>query len=263
MRRPPARALVTGASSGIGALLAQRLAARGVEVWLAARRIDQIVTAVERIKAAGGRAHALQLDVAQVDATAKAMAKLDDEAGGIDLVIANAGVGSGGKVLSEESWDEVHNIIKVNFSGAAATLVPFIPRMLARGHGHLVGVSSLQADLAMPRGVSYGASKAALTFLLTAADLELRARGVDVTIVHPGFVRTAMMANLGQKVPFVLEAEQAAEIIDRGIQRRARMIRFPFISGALARLVNSLPRFVSRPLIRSVARVRQLPPPRG
>jgi short-subunit dehydrogenase len=130
--------------------------------------------------------------------------------------------------------------------------------MLERGHGHLVGVSSIQADIAMPRGVSYGASKAGFTFLLQAADLELRARGVDVTVVHPGFVRTAMTARVKEKMPFIMDADRAAGIIDRGIQRRARMIRFPFVTGALARLVSSLPAWIAAPLIRSATGMRRL-----
>src|SRR5687768_8282237 len=89
-RWPPERALVTGASGGIGAALAARLAARGVETWLAARRLPELEAQVARIGAAGGRAHALALDVSDVDATYARLARLDAESGGIDLVVANA-----------------------------------------------------------------------------------------------------------------------------------------------------------------------------
>src|SRR5262249_30303918 len=91
-RRKPARALITGASSGIGLHVARQIAARGIEVWLAARRADVLALEVEAIRASGGRAHALTLDIANVDETVERLAKLDAEVGGIDLVVANAGL---------------------------------------------------------------------------------------------------------------------------------------------------------------------------
>jgi short-subunit dehydrogenase len=261
--RPPARALITGASSGIGAALARRIASRGVEVWLAARRQGALDAEVSAITAAGGRAHALVLDVEQADATAAAMEKLDDESGGIDLVIANAGIGGtkGGLPVSEAGWPVVREFMQVNLMGALATVVPFIPRMLARGHGHLVGVSSISADLPMPRTGHYGASKIGLTYFLECADMELRPRGVDVTIVHPGFVRTPLNSAMDEKLPLLMELDRAIDIIDAGLQRRARMVRFPWVSGAVARLVAALPRGMTSPIIRHFNKPGpQLPP---
>src|SRR5262249_35750252 len=101
--------------------------------------------------------------------------------------------------------------------------------------------------------VAYGTSKAALTFFLESADIELRPRGVAVTAVHPGFVHTAMTA--GQtKLPLLMDVDRAVDIIDRGIQRRARMIPFPLLMGGAARVVDALPRAVSAPLVRRAAR---------
>jgi short-subunit dehydrogenase len=244
------------------------LAARGIEVWLAARRADALAAEVEKIRAAGGQAHALVLDVADVDATYNRLAALDDEVGGIDLVVANAGIGGkrGGQQLAHSTWPDVKDFIHVNFLGAAATLSPFIPRMVKRGNGHLVGVSSLGADMPFHRNGAYGSSKAGLTFFLECADIELRPQGVDVTIVHPGFVHTPMSAELTDPKPFLMSEEKAVDIIDRGLRRRARMVRFPWILGAVSRVSAALPRALMSPLIRAATSERpvlaqpQLPP---
>jgi short-subunit dehydrogenase len=91
-RTQPARALVTGASGGLGAALSRRLASRGIEVWLAARREALLREQAQRIEREGGRAHVLALDIASVDETHDRFARLDEEVGGIDLVIANAAI---------------------------------------------------------------------------------------------------------------------------------------------------------------------------
>jgi short-subunit dehydrogenase len=254
MSTAPQRALVTGASSGIGLAIAKRLASRGLEVWMAARRLEVLEKEVAAINSAGGRVHAMALDIADADACATRLARLDDEVGGIDLVVANAGMtGAIGAVpLPETRWEDVRDLLHTNLVGSAATFHPFIKRMVARGHGHLVGISSLSADCPVARAAAYGGGKAGLTFFLESADIELRALGVAVTIVHPGFVETPSSDQLKgmAPMPFKVTAEKAALIIDRGIRRRARMVRFPWILGAVARLTAWLPRWIMSPLIR-------------
>jgi short-subunit dehydrogenase len=250
-KNEPRKALVTGASSGIGAALAKKLAARGIEVWLAARRADALDKVIEEIEKAGGRAHKLVLDVAQLDATYERLTTLDKESGGMDLVVANAGIGGelASHNVAETPWEATRDLFQVNLLGATATLSPFIPRMLERGHGHLVGVSSIAADVPMPRGAAYGASKAGLTFWLESLDIELRSKGVAVTIVHPGFVKTPLTDQINEKLPFMLELDKAVSIMDRGIAKRSRMVRFPFLLGAIARFPKVLPKAVANPLI--------------
>jgi short-subunit dehydrogenase len=252
----PTRALVTGASSGIGRALSLRLAARGIELWVAARRQAELDTLVQEITAAGGRAHALQLDVSDASGTAARLAALDGESGGIDLVVANAGIGgeSAARDLEQTPWSEVQRLFQINLLGAVATLQPFIAPMLSRGQGHLVGVSSIAADVPLPRGAAYGASKAGLSFWLECADIGLRPRGVAVTRVHPGFVKTALTETNAFPMPFLMELDAAVQIIDRGIARRARMIRFPFGTAAAAHAGQALPRVLRDPLIRRVTR---------
>jgi short-subunit dehydrogenase len=261
----PKRALVTGASSGMGAGLAIRLAKQGMEVWCAARRAEQLAEVVAKITAAGGKAHALVLDVQKADETVARLSALDAEVGGIDLVVANAGKGGevGSRPVMETTWENTRDLLQVNLLGAAATLTPFIKPMVARGHGHLAGVSSIAGELPIPRGIGYGASKAGFTFLLEAMDVELRPLGVAVSAILPGFVKTAMSAELTDPMPFVLELEDAVDIIERGLLRRARRIRFPWALSAISRATNALPRALSAPMIRSATRPRKPALPRG
>ncbi len=259
-----ARALVTGASSGIGWELAKVLAARGVEVWVAARRGEELARLVEEIGKAGGKAHALVLDVSNADATYERLVALDREAGGIDLVIANAGLGGarGAIPASRCEWRDHRDLIQVNLLGSIATLTAFIPGMLARGHGQLVGISSVAADLPSPRSAPYGASKAGLTFFLESIDMELRPKGIAVTIIHPGFIRTPMAATLEDIKPFQMDVDRAARIIDRAIRRRARLVRFPWIMGAISRLARAMPRALFAPVILRLTAERPKAPPR-
>ena len=160
------RCLLTGASSGIGAALAKRLAARGVEVWLAARRLDALEVEVAAIRKAGGVAHAVTLDIAKPEETERRVSELDDEVGGFDLCIANAGIGGGTKPVAEQTFADARRVLETNLLGTLATLLPLIPRMVKRGSGHLVGVSSLAAEIPLPAAADYGTSKAALSFFL-------------------------------------------------------------------------------------------------
>ena len=225
------KALITGASSGIGAALARRMAARGVEVWLAARRADKLADVVRDIEAKGGRAHAVELDVSDPPTTTRRVVELDDQIGGIDVVVANAGVGGGGKPVSRMTYDDAARVFQTNLLGALATILPLVPRLLERAkggrRGQIVAVSSLSAEIALPVAPDYGASKAALSFFLEGAQGELPSKGVDVTIVHPGYVKTDLTANNKFPMQFLLELDEAAEVIDRAIERRVLKVRFP------------------------------------
>lgn len=254
-KQAPSRALITGASSGIGAALAKVLAARGVKVWLAARREERLREHVAAIEESGGRAHAVRLDVSDPEACEATVLAIDDESGGLDLVIANAGIGDDGRA-SRGDWRVVERVFRTNVLGAAATLYPLIPRMIERGGGHLVAISSLAGELPLPIGTPYGASKAALSYLLDGMRIELKGRGVDVTLVHPGFVTTEMTAKNHFPMPFLMDVDKAARIIDRGIKRRARVVRFPLPLVAMIRAGQAVPKALREPVLRKMA----LPP---
>ncbi|MBI5509918.1 MAG: SDR family NAD(P)-dependent oxidoreductase [Deltaproteobacteria bacterium] len=245
----PRQALITGASSGIGAAVARLLANDGYEVHLAARRRELLESEVHAIEAAGGKAHAVVLDVTDADRTARQVVALDEACGGLDLVIANAGVSATVRPHKLD-WPTAEHALRVNFMGAAATLLPLVPRMLARRRGHLVAISSVAAEIPLPVGAVYGASKAGLSHLLLALGPALRAGGVQATVVHPGFVRTPLTAGARFPMPFILDVEVAARIICRGIARQRAWVRFPWPMAVLLRLVRVVPRPVREWFVR-------------
>jgi short-subunit dehydrogenase len=224
---PPQRVLITGASSGIGAALARRLVARGDEVWVAARRRDRLDALVGELEQAGGKAHAVTLDVGELDTLASALAALDDEAGGFDLVIANAGIGGVGAAASGTHLDAARKVFDINFTGAIGTLLGAMHKMLPRGRGHLVAVSSLAGELPLPVALDYGTSKAGLSYFVRAMRHDLKPKGLDVTLVLPGFVTSEITDQNDFPMPFIIPAAKAADIIVRGIERRKKEVRFP------------------------------------
>jgi short-subunit dehydrogenase len=244
-------AVVTGASSGLGAELARQLAARGVAVGLTARRVEALEALAGEIRSRGGTAAVAPADAADPSATRLAVRTLAEAHGPIDLLIANAGVAlpSPGGRFSAESLD---GMVRVNLIGAAYAIDAALPAMLERGRGQIVGISSLAAYRGLPGSVGYSASKAGLTALLEGLRAELRPRGIAVTAVHPGFVRTAMTAGSADPQPFLMDVEPAARIILKGIAARRASIAFPRPTAALATLGRWLPAGISDTLARWV-----------
>lgn len=248
-------ALITGASSGIGRALAHTLAAAGLEVALSGRREAALREVAAEIAAAGGRARVDPFDVTEPAATEAAVRRIDDEMGGLDLVIANAGMGTM-ESPATMSWSTCGPTIQVNVVGAVATLVAVLPRMLERKRGHLVGLSSLAQYRALPRNATYSASKAFLSTFLEGLRIDLRGTGVNVTDVRPGFVRTPGTATVDFDMPFLMESEQAAAIIWKGIVKRRAVVAFP----SLLAWAASLGRLLPAPLYEACVRGMQKQP---
>jgi len=232
-------ALITGASSGLGRGLAVWFAKQGVTVYAAARRTAALESLREE---AGELIKPLTLDVAKADQTHERITALDAECGGLDLVIANAGIGTltNGKRIE---WPAVKNIIDVNVSGALATLCAPLPGMVKRGRGHLVGVSSLASRIPAPRLSTYCASKTFLSMWLDSLRLDVEKLGVSVTTLQPGYVKSEMTAqNKPGQMPFILETDDAVERMGKAIVRRAKLHSFPWQISASIGLANMLPK---------------------
>jgi short-subunit dehydrogenase len=236
--------LVTGASSGIGQALAERLAADGSLVVLAARRADRLHQVADGIEHDGGKARVEPMDVSDTTATVARIRALDAELGGFDLVIANAGVGMKHKGLPSYAWEAMANACHLNFCGAAATLTAVLPQMVERARGHVVGISSIASFTPIPGRGGYCAPKAGLSMLLECLRLELAGTGVHATAVHPGFVRTAMVARSKGALPFVMQPEQAAERIVQALPSAPATIDFPWQLATAARVGAALPRML-------------------
>jgi len=233
-------AVVTGASSGIGAELARQLAASGWHVGLTARRADNLESLAGEIRGAGGVAAVAPADAADPAATRVAIAALAAALGPVDLLIANAGLGLGTPGAAFAAAD-VERMVRVNLLGAAYAIEAVLPSMLGRGRGQIAGISSLAAYRGLPGGAGYCASKAGLTAMLEALRIDLRRRGIAVTAVHPGYVRTPMIAGADHPLPMAMDVGPAARIILKGIAARRRHVAFPRPMAALVALGRLVP----------------------
>jgi short-subunit dehydrogenase len=220
-------ALVTGASSGLGRGLALWLGKRGVKVYAAARRRTHLEALAQEARAAGAHVEPVELDVSLADATLERIRALDDACGGLDLVVANAGLG-GQTNARDFPWEHARKVIDVNVTGAAATLSAVLPRMVERNRGHLVGVSSLASCRGLPQNAAYSASKAFLNTFLESLRVDLQGTQVRVTCIKPGFVKTEMTANIQHTMPFLLEADAAVELMGQAILRADAEYGFPW-----------------------------------
>ncbi len=232
-------ALITGASAGIGAALARNLADKGVRVALAARREDALRKVADGITAAGGQADVVTMDVSDPEAVQAAMLRADDAMGGIDLVIANAGVGEG-RWSGKLDWAHCAKTHSVNVIGATATLTALLPRMVERKAGHLVGISSVAAYRGLPKFAVYSGSKAYLSTFLEAMRVDLRRTGIAVTDVRPGYVRTGMTAG-NDRMPFIISAEQAAKTITSALAARKAVHAFPLPIASAMKTMSAVP----------------------
>ena len=181
-RRP---ALVTGASSGIGAATAEALAALGHPVILTARRIDRLEALAEKIVAAGGEAVALPLDLADAASIDACAAAATEAHGPLDVVVANAGRISSATALADDP-DEFARNLHVNLVGTQRLLARLGPELVAQGHGDIVLVTSDVAVRPRTHMASYVAAKAGLEGLARAMQMELEGTGVRLGMVRPG-----------------------------------------------------------------------------
>ena len=232
--------LITGASSGIGRSLAVELAQRGATLGLLARRADVLEEIVGEVENKGGRALALQADVTDAKAVRAAAEQLRASFGHVDVLIANAGVGATTGARDFKA-DEVAEVININLVGAVNSVAAVLPEMVARGQGQLVAISSLAAYRGLPSSGAYCASKAGLSSLFESLRLDLRGTGVDVTIIHPGFIKTPLTAGRHAQMPFLMELQDATHKIVHAIEARKKSYAFPWQLASLVRLAMILP----------------------
>ncbi|MGE2733743.1 SDR family oxidoreductase [Mycolicibacterium vaccae] len=190
------RILLTGASSGIGEAAAEKLARRGATVIAVARRQELLDAVVERITTAGGAARAHACDLSDLDAIDALVAAVDEEFGGVDILINNAGRSIRRPLAdSLERWHDVERTMTLNYYGPLRLIRGFAPGMLERGDGHIINVSTWGVKTESPPlfGV-YNASKAALSSISRIIETEWADRGVHSTTLYYPLVKTPMIA---------------------------------------------------------------------
>lgn len=232
--------LITGASSGIGRGLAVALAKRGAKVGLVARRADALAELVSGIEASGGTALAVPGDVQEAASMHSVSEKVREKFGRIDILVANAGVGTSTDG-SRISGQEVARVINVNLVGAANSVEAVVPDMVKQGQGHLVVISSLAAYRGLPKSAAYCASKAAVSAFFESLRLDLEPQGIHVTIIHPGFIKTPLTAGRDAKMPWLMELDDAVEKIVGAIERRKKSYAFPWQLATIVRAGMIMP----------------------
>jgi len=218
------RVWLTGASSGIGEALIDPLVQAGARVAISARRQEVLSALVERYP--GGKVMPVPVDVTDRTAVSAAVRHIEMQWGGIDLAILNAGthIPVNGAAINA---DDFETLIRANYLSVIYGAEAVLPGMLARGKGHLAGVASVAGYRALPTAAAYGASKAAAILALDAIRFDVEPRGVDVTVINPGFVRTPLTDKNTFSMPGLIDADRAAAIILRGLARRKKEIHFP------------------------------------
>src|SRR5579859_1828197 len=184
-------AIVTGASSGIGYELSKVLAQEGYQVGLIARRRENLEKLAGEIKSANGTCAIVSADVAQRDQIHQAVTAIRSQLGPIDLLVANAGVGAP-TLLEPINIDAIEKMVQVNLLGVIYSIEAVLPEMLSRHSGHLSAVSSIASYKGLPGESAYCASKAAVNVYLEGLRIQLRDKGIAVTTICPGFVKTPM-----------------------------------------------------------------------
>lgn len=246
-------AIVTGASSGIGRALALRLAADGYRVGLIARRGELLEAVAREVALAGGTSALAVADVGDRAALRGAIRAVEDRLGSVGVLVANAGFGAPTR-LDPLNIVDVEQTFRVNLMGVIYAIEAVLPGMLARRDGQVLAVSSLAGDKGLPGESAYCASKAAVNVYLEGLRIALRGRGVVVTTVCPGFVRTEMAPMDAAATPFVITAEDAARRIARLIaRRRGGVHRFPRRMAALMAILARLPDPIVARLVRDGA----------
>ena len=236
-------ALITGASSGIGAALAAVLAREGVVLHLSGRDRARLDAISHRCRAQGALVHEATIDVRE----RQAMAAWIEASAPLDLVVANAGVS--GRTVNGEAEDpaKTRDIFATNLDGVLNTVLPAVQVMERQApgadgmRGRIAAVASIAAFIASPDSAAYCASKAAVDRWIRARAPETRRRGVLLTSICPGFIRTSMTASYQFPMPGLMDAEPAARIILRGIAAGRSRIVFPWWMGVAAWLAGQLP----------------------
>jgi short-subunit dehydrogenase len=182
-------AVVTGASSGIGAATAKRLAEEGMQVVLVARRLDLLTVLADEIRQNGGRSHILAADLTEETERIRVFKEIEKRFGNVDVLVNNAGLGWYG-YGDEMSWKTAWEMLQVNVESVVQLSLSFLAKMRRRNTGHIINIGSISGSIPSQGIALYGATKSFLDNFTTALYRELTGTRVHVSVVRAGPVRT-------------------------------------------------------------------------
>ena len=245
---PKKRAILVGASSGIGAELAHRLVDEGYQVALLARRAEMLETLTNEINSKHGETRAIYYvhDVKDYASVPGLLQRIITDLGGFDTFIYNAGVAQM-VGLKKYDFEKDRNMVEVNLIGALAWLNPVAEAFQNLKNGQIVGISSVAVERGRVGSPAYNSSKAALTSHLEAYRNRLTRYGVNVLTVKPGFVQTDMIKD-AKKLFWVISPEQAAKDIYKAMSKRKQELYTPARWRWVMLIIRNIPSFIFRKL---------------
>ncbi len=243
----PTSIFITGASSGLGKALAIAYANPNIQLFLCGRNESRLNETALVCQEKGADVHTFLFDV--TDKTAAALAVTEaDKIKPIDLLIANAGV-SGGVLGMPETSDGTHNIIATNVDGVINTVLPSIRLFKERRQGQIAIISSLAGYRGMSSCPAYSASKSCVKAWGEGLRGLLKQDNIQVNVVCPGFIETPLTDKNRFKMPFLMKADKAANIIKRRLTKNPAIIAFPHVMAFGAWFGSALPSWIILPIL--------------
>ncbi len=243
------KVLITGASSGIGAGLAEEFARRGATVGICARRVDRLAEVLGRCRQHSPASRMWIADLSAPGAPENLAATAVEELGGLDILVNNAGIPKRRHVTRLDG-DTVEAVMRVNFLAPARLTLALLPHLAQTGEGRVVNISSVAATLSSPNESAYDASKAALSVFSEALAVDMWNRGVEVLVVYPGLVDTELVSApdndpvVDSPAEPVAVSEVVAAVFD-GLDRHATQIYVPgFFEELAAGKARDVPAFL-------------------
>ncbi|WP_010323285.1 SDR family NAD(P)-dependent oxidoreductase [Marinobacterium stanieri] len=235
-------AWITGAGTGIGRSTALLLSSFGCDVVISGRRQKPLDEVAEQARARGydGRIWPLAMDVTEPGAYQRALDEIQQEWTLPDLVILNAG-NHIPMSLDELNLDNCRALMEINYFAVMAGLETILPRMRERGSGQIACTASLAGYRGLPTAAAYGGSKAALINACEALQVELAGSGVRLQVINPGFVKTPLTDRNPFAMPQLIEPDEAAHALIKGLKSSRFEIRFPRLFAAFMSLLAYLP----------------------
>ncbi len=246
---PAGRVWITGGGTGIGRALALRMARAGWQVAISGRREAPLRETQALAQDASGRIECFSCDVTDHAGMLKTVELIESAIGELDMAVLNAGTYAGERE-TRFSVELFREIFDTNVMGVVHGLDAVLPGFCARRKGQIVIVASVAGYSGLPMAAAYGASKAALINMAESLNLDLAPKGIKVTLVCPGFVRTPLTDQNKFPMPFLMDADTAAEKMYAGILSGAFEVSFPKALSLPLKVMRSLPYALYFPLAR-------------
>ncbi|AIL65693.1 NADP-dependent 3-hydroxy acid dehydrogenase YdfG [Rickettsiales bacterium Ac37b] len=231
----PKTILITGASSGLGASLAQAYAKPGITLFLIARDQERLSQIAFNCEIQGAKTYTKIIDVRNKESMSEWLSTLS-----LDLVIANAGI-SAGSENGMESLEQIEQVFDTNLHGVLNTILPVIPQCIKNNHGQIAIISSLAGYRGLPNCPSYSASKAAVKVYGEALRGLLAVHNIGITVITPGYIKTPLTSKNKFPMPFIITADKAAAIIKEKLKYNPSLIAFPYLFYLIVRCISLLP----------------------